>query len=264
VTPAPDSTPDVGTPLGKLRLAYDSVRELLARRDELRTVEQAQAAFESLLSAESAALAALVRRRAALRSQLLRPTIDTTSHEELIPPPPMPVGGSRSGGRVLFNPPPPAAKPPAEAKQRFRRLVNRWSSVWGLDDGLLARINAIVDNAEHLTGEALALLPWTVFARPTSPREGAATYLARLRDWGDALGEYREGLASEVQRLEVRYRGLLGIWELWRLRESGPEGEARWQAFVGEKRRAVAAEAEAVRGTIAELERQLSRGAHLP
>jgi hypothetical protein len=257
-------TPNIEAQLEELRPIYDAVQALLARRCELRTVEQAQAAFDSLLVTESEALATLIRRREAVRSELLRQTIRPTSHEALAPPPPVARAAPKPRVATPVNPTPFAVKAPAGAKQRFKRMVNRWSFVWGLDEGLLARINAIVDNDEHLAGEALALLPWEVFVTPTSKQEGGTAHAARILEWADALVEYRARLEGEVQRLEVRYRGLLGIWELWRRRESDLEGNARWQAFVEDKRQALVEEADGVQRMIAELESQTSRGVDRP
>jgi hypothetical protein len=256
--------PDVAARLGELRPVYDSVRELLVRRTELRTVEQAEAAFKGLVDAEADALAGLTRRREELEASLRRRDLDPVPHEMIAPPPPLLSQERRPDAPRADRPPPAEPVRPAGSRQRLKRLVNRWAFRWELDDGLVARINAIVDDADRPAGEALALLPWAAFASPTSDQEAASTHLARLLEWADALGEYRGRLAGEVRMLEVRYRGLLGIWELWRRRESDPGGRARWLAFAADKRRALAAEAEEVRKAVADLEGRLSEGARRP
>jgi hypothetical protein len=251
--------PTVAACLTETRPLYEDIQSLRRRRDELATVDQARAAFEELLADESRALQECQRRRGELELALRRWAVEDELPAEgeegpAVVPEPTP---RRSAEPRPVRTGPPAAPPPARpSRQRLKRLVNRWAFAWHLDGPLLGEVNRIVDDAARSLGEALALLEWAVYERPTSPQEGEAGHRARLLEWAAALREYREQLASEVGMLENRYRGYLGIWELWRRRGEGDAAAARWQAFVAEKRRLLRADIEKARRVVEELEQR--------
>lgn len=258
-------TAEIETQLADLRSIYDGIQVLLARRADLQTVEQARTVFEQLVVAETNALDGLLRRREALEVELRRRAQVAEPVAPFDPPAPIrPAVHAALRPAVPVRPPRPQETPPGKARRQLKILVNRFAYAWRLDDALRGRINGIVDDRERPLGEALALLPWSVFAEPTSSQEVRTAHQERLLAWASALGEYQTRLAAEVEMLLVRYRGWLGIWELWRQNTNMPDGGARWLAFVADKKRALEGDAQQARQAIADLERQLAREAGRP
>jgi hypothetical protein len=145
------------------------------------------------------------------------------------------------------------------ANRRLQQFARRLTNSGQLSVEALAEVNRIADDAGRPLGEAVALLDWSAYSR-RAPWEGEDTHLARLAEWGVALADYRDRLADEVGLLEARFRGLLGIWELWRWREDEPDGRAAWTNFVEGRRRALRDEADRLRHDVAALEAHLAGG----
>ncbi len=121
-------------------------------------------------------------------------------------------------------------------RRQLKKLANRWAEPWGLEASVLGRINRIADDADRPLGEALVLLDWSVFEDRTQARESEEAHLRRLVEWGEALAEFRDHLAGEIDILETRFRHWLSIWERWRSRLWSPEQESQWETFIAETR----------------------------
>jgi hypothetical protein len=141
-------------------------------------------------------------------------------------------------------------------RRRLKKMVNRWAFRWNLDATRLGQINRIADDAERPLGEALALLRWEQYQTPI-PGESGATHLDRLILWREALVEYRDQLAGEVDTLETRYRRWLGIHEQWKARGT-EEGQAAWDLFMSRTRQAMLEEIKRLDAEIKDLEAQLA------
>jgi hypothetical protein len=242
--------------LSGLRLDYDAVHALRGRREELSTVEQARAAYESVVADETRVLDALRRRKESLEREWgrrIRAPAEPGPEPWLVPWQPTGVPSPSPRPAPLPRPPRP------DAGQRLRRrltlLINQHRYVWPLTPAVLGQVNQIAEDNDRPLGEALALLPWEAFAGQAGESEEA--YLERLAEWGKALAAYRHRLEADVEVQQARLGGWLGIWQLWRAQE-GPEGQQRWEAFLAGKRRSLEEEAEGLRGEIAGLEARLA------
>jgi hypothetical protein len=247
---------DLRRRLAALRPDYDATRTAAARRDELATVEEARAAYEGLLTAESALVADLRRRRDELEREWERRSRPADPDDELGPVEPAWDPQARPWKATSAPPEPPRVEgggPDPEARYRLGLLVNQFQYAWNLGDALVGRVNQVVADPDRPLGEALALLPWTAFEEPADDDE--AGHLARLTGWGEALAEYRRRLDADNDMLETRYRGWLGIWELWRGREG--DGGKAWDTFLAQKKRALGEEAGRLREAVAGLEARL-------
>src|SRR5262249_12249516 len=154
------------------------------------TLEQAKAAHDGLLAAESAAVAGLRGRREELEQELAQLEQEPEEDEEVAP-----AAQARGSSRPPRRP--PAERPPeppprpvgSEARERFGDLVNQFRYFWQLDEDLMGQVNRIVADEDRPLGEALALLPWRTFEDPG--RDGPEEHLTRLAEWAAALEEYR-------------------------------------------------------------------------
>ncbi|HYT92730.1 MAG TPA: hypothetical protein VEL76_28695 [Gemmataceae bacterium] len=243
--------------LSELRRLYDAVQALRGRLDDLRTVEQAQAAYEAVLTVELARVTELQRRLEELRLRWGRLTARVEGAEA--EPLPWSTGTGQLWSRRAAPPrqvPTESDSPArAEARERLALLVNRFQFVWRLGAEVLGRVNEIVADEGRPLGEALALLPWEAFA--DGRREATAQQLTRLTEWEQALAEYRGRIESDVNIRETRFRSWLGVWELWRSRECDPHSGSRWDTFLAERRRALIEEADRLRQEIEDLEKRL-------
>ncbi|MCP4589480.1 MAG: hypothetical protein GY842_01920 [bacterium] len=143
-------------------------------------------------------------------------------------------------------------------RRQLKKLVNRWAGPWGLEASVLGRINRIADDADRPLGEALVLLDWSVFEDGTRARESEEAHLKRLVEWGEALTEFRDHLAGEIDILETRFRHWLSIWERWRSRRQSPEHERQWDTFIAETRRTKRDEMDRAQGEIARLKSEVA------
>jgi hypothetical protein len=246
-------------PLDRLRAVYDAVQDLRRRSAEVRTVEQAVRAYEEQLAAATAAVAELRRRCDALEREWLQRSTPTTSDETDPLPPPLgtdaPTAGPRSAGTPKAPPREPRSAVTSRARLHLGRLVMQYRYAWGLEAVLLGQVSRIVANEDRPLGEAVALLPWRVFAE--RGRDTEAAYAERLTDWQAALDEYRVRLETEIDILETRFRGSWEIWRLWRARESGAEGRQQWDTFIADSLRAQGEKAAELRRQIQDLEVRL-------
>jgi hypothetical protein len=251
--------------LAELRPVYDRVRELRGEWARLQTAEQAGAEFDRLLAEPKARLEALGRRRQELARELEARLGPVEPGGEVLPPPgpilPMPpkLRQRRDAARLPGPPDPRPPQPGQEGRKRLRELANRYWKRWGLEHPVLGEINQITDDASRSLGEALALLDWGVYERRAGAREKTdEDHLARLREWGEELRAYHARLTGQLNTFKSQHHGLLGIWELWSVRERSPEDRAAWEAFVGQARQALQEEMERVRQAVTELERRLA------
>ena len=127
-----------------------------------------------------------------------------------------------------------------------------------MEPGVQAQINQIADSPDRPLGEALSLLPWTVFENPAHRGESSEDHLARLTQWGEALREYSERLQGEIETLELQYHRWLGIWEQWCAcgwnTTEGPDAvqRERWDDFLEAGR-------QDLRRKMAEVQREIAR-----
>jgi hypothetical protein len=236
-----------------LRAVYDAVHELEARCAGLRAIDQARDEYAALVAddqrAADQARADLLRLEAEEAAANAKPVADRDEWAA-IPHQQRPDTPANAGPAPAPPPPPP---PPPDRKA-FRKQVNRFRSVWGLDAALLGRVNRIADGVDRPLGEALALLPWVAFE--PGPGETADEHAARLRTWAAALAEYREFLEDEARALDGRTAGWRGIWEAWEAKAT-PDGQGKWTALVDGKRDALRAEAEGFRSKAAAVRERL-------
>jgi hypothetical protein len=237
-----NQSPSVPSQSAEVRPVYDKVRILRAQWTELQSIPQAQAAYETALAAERDELAALQQRRDDLEDAQRR--LEPSRYVPPVSPQPGPAGPRRpEWGPLREQVFVPAELPwgqsqPVVARIRLKKLINRWRFVWGLDPGVQAQINQIADSPDRPVGEALSLLPWSVFDNSAHPGESSEDHLQRLIQWGEALREYGDRLQEEIERLKLHYHRWLGIWEQWR--ECGwnttegatPAQRERWDAFL--------------------------------
>ncbi len=253
--------------LGELRPLYDEIQQMRERRQELESVEQARDAYESLLAEEEVLLSRLRGRKAEIEQEKSRGLLTASQPrwDQFLPPeprrtevPPARPSASPVPVGAALAPSPPEVRPKSSRVRRnVKKMVARWSHAWNLAANVRARINRVADDVERPLGEALALLDWSVFKDRTRSHEREDTYLKRLAEWGEALAEYRDLLAGEIDIQETRFRRWLGIWELWQGRDRSAADQDRWTSFVAETRRAKREEAAALEGEIAQIEQEL-------
>jgi len=243
--------------LEKIRPVYSEIQQMRARCDDLQTVETARADYESLIAIESSELDGLKKRKVELETKLRRQEMIKSSYGSGFKPWETEF---RSRGPIPPPLPPPPPPPNEEAilatRRRFQKFFNRYAHSLHLSTAVLGKINRIAEDIDRPLGEALALLEWHVFQVHTR-RESNDNYLVRLAEWGEALAEYHGWLAGEIDTLETRFRRWMNIWELWQERDPGNEGQARWETFVEETRRALREEIGRLKEEIADLETRL-------
>jgi hypothetical protein len=250
--------------LDELHPIFDAVVELHRRWEELQTVELADRAYQEELAEETRRLADLQARRDRLeglwqrRSRPVEADADVAAWE--------PAWGQEAAPlQPTSRPPPPAEKPTvsgSQARRSLARLLNRFRYDWQLEDAILGLVNRIVADEDRPLGEALVLLPWKAFEE--AGRDTEPGHLERLAEWRAALVEYRGRLEADVDILEARFRGFLGIWELWRGRERDAQGHQLWRDLIDEQRRALDAESTRLRLEIVDLETRLREAGEKP
>jgi hypothetical protein len=229
-------------------------------------VDQARAEYEALAAKETAELAEKERKKQELDAEWRRRTLVVeTLGRDLVSPGSFRPGqaGRRPGGRQEVSRRPdvsPSASSGRETilatRRGLKKLVNRWAFTWNLKDDVLGQINRIADDTDRPLGEALVLLDWSLFEGRVYPHESDQAHLDRLTHWSEALAEYRDQLAGDIDTLETRYRRWLGIWEQFKARTS-PDGQARWEAFIAETRQATQRRIDQLNQEIADREAQL-------
>jgi hypothetical protein len=258
---------DIHARLEELRRARGDLEGLRARWEALQTVERARADYEQLTADQAARLDGLRRRKQELEAECYRlsqgPAEEAGEEPAPFPEPDVPPAAPRPS--AWQEPPARPAGPGAAGpgRQLLKRLVNRWQHAWGLAAALVGQVNRIADDADRPLGEALLLLPWGACEGRVAG-ETAQARQARLTEWRDALREYHVRLAAEIDIFETRFRGWLGIWELWLRRHEGAEGQARWATFLDQKRRATAQEIAGLEGEVAALEARLRQARGRP
>lgn len=249
--------------LQKVRGLLDGIGRLHSELHALQTIEAAQAEYASLLNDSTSVLSALERHKALLEEQLRAMEADGAMDDEG-PPLAMAAGAVRQPSdwrpksrNVPRRPAAPDHEAAMECRRRLKKLVNRWAYAWRLTGEVVGELNQIADDADRPLGEALVLLDWRIYAERVGPHESGDLHLERLREWQQALEEFRERLASQFDMLETRFRGWRGIGELWSQRERSQEDRVRWTNFIAEQRRLAAEKAAQLQQTTAVLESRL-------
>jgi hypothetical protein len=129
----------------------------------------------------------------------------------------------------------PPLPPSGRVRERLFELVNRFKDEWKLD-AVLSQINQVLVE-DRPTGEVLVLLPWEAFARPLAGIEAAERHRTRLEAWRQALEEYQWLLQDEVELLELRLRGWIGVHQLWQSRSDGSAGNDAWNEYLRQAHR---------------------------
>ncbi len=225
---------EIKTRLAAIRPVYDEVQQLRGRRDALQTVVQARDAYIAFFVRETEELKKLERKKQALYARSRRDRLRSGRASGPQPPVSQPT-----------SPPPRGIKTVKLARRRDKTLaarrhlkifVTRWRHVLRLGDEIVGRINSIADDLERPWGEALMLLEWRVFEDDTPFGGDSERHLVRLEEWRAAFADYRRRLKGEIDTLEIRFRGFLGIWRLWKDRGS-PEGKAVWEDAIARERK---------------------------
>lgn len=260
---------------------YAAARRLHDELQALQTVDQAYAAYNTLLGGEERHMETLRQRVASLEreKQLLIEQLELSSlgYEEAYGEADEIV--SRRDERHIEESRKEEQGVKEEsinpirltrARERFQRLVNRFSYFLGVNDTVRAQINQIVGNPERPLGEALLLLDWDAFRNRIDPpgSESDERYCERLKDWRESLREYIEKAEGDVRAIEVRYGGpRMRIWKAWRDVDSGDP--SKWEQLIKDTRTAFAhqgAEFEkqiaALEADIADLKAKRSGGTH--
>jgi hypothetical protein len=254
---------EVQTHLSEIGPVYEKARRLRARWEALQTVEQARAEYNELFSddeeeierweARKAQLEREARRRAAAgrkgRSYLKGSGAD---HAPPMAPPPSPA-------------PPPQRRSLTAARRRLQDQASRFQHWWRLDSATLARINRIADDVDRPLGEAIALLDWTAFQTrlrtPTVVYESESEHAERLGGWRRELDDYVKALEGDISALENTYGGwMMHVWDTWRERSAGAEGQARWDALIEQKRLSNAAKLDGLKKAVTALEEEAAGG----
>jgi hypothetical protein len=252
---------EIQAQLDAIRPVYDDIQQMRARWEDLQTIKTARDDYESLIVTESSERDDLKTRRDELdakwrRLALLMETTEVLAVGEFKPWKTM----FSSRGPMLPRPVPPHPPPNQEAvlaaRRRFKKFANRWAYSLHLSTAVLKNINCIADDVDRPLGEALALLDWSVFQVHTR-RESNKDHIGRLTEWGETLIEYHDWLVGEIDTLETRFRRSMDIWKRWRERNQGSEGQARWETFIAETRRALQAEITDLKSEITDLETRL-------
>ena len=252
--------------LNELRAVYADVLQQRARWEALQTVELVSAEYTMLLAQDVGEREDLDQRKKDLQEEKRRLSLASEPEAE---PTAFPIRSVWMEYRSPQDHTPQlqASLPPRgranraeeeEARLRFKKLVNRWAYSWRMDTTVLGQVNRIVD-AEGPLGEALSLLNWSVFAGCTHPRESEEAHLARLEEWGAAVMEYSDRLASDIGIKETRFQRWLHIWELWQRRGESHHGQATWLTFIAESRRAIQDQIAQLKDEIHHLEEEIAR-----
>ena len=246
----------VKTRLDEIHAVYLEIEKLKQRLTDLQTVEQARAEYEKLVATEESKLTNLEQQKRKLEDDLRSLTVRkqplgrprSVPKPTNLPPPKIPSSHEKSDE-------PTKKKPGTEAREKLKRLLNRYYR-FQLDASVLGQINRIAEDVERPLGEALALLDWSIFEDYASD----ASHLEQLNQWGDELQEYRQYLSGEVDMLELRFRDYLGgIWERWRTRDQSPENLLAWQTFITETQLAKQAEAAKLEEDIRQIKEKIAQ-----
>ncbi len=141
---------------------------------------------------------------------------------------------------------------------QIQKLINRWRFFWKIDPTVIGQFNRIVVNVERPIGEALILLNWSLYQEGIYAGEGPVSHLERLKQWHQALIEYNVWLNAEFHTQQVRFQGLLPVWEIWRQRDL-PDGNERWQLLIERTRQAKQAEIVRFTQEINEISQEIMR-----
>jgi hypothetical protein len=249
---------DIQARLNEGRPIYDAIQQMHAEWLELQSVDQANTEYARLMNEEDKALEFLTQRKQSLEADKRKLTLPYETIQER--PVPRPVSGHDRSPSHLPKFRSLAPRPNREAilatRSQLKKMVNRWAYSWRLEPAVQSQINCIADDPNRPLGEALILLDWSVYENRALTHENETSHLARLIEWGQALLEYRDQLAAEIDTLKTRFRRVLPIWELWRKRET-VEGRQAWEGHIAEARRIKQGEIARLKDRIADLETEL-------
>lgn len=235
---------DIQALLDELHRVYNEIQQKRVQWENLQTVDLARAEYESLVAKEKGKLADLQKRKKALEAEkrvlVLAPELDRDDFEFRLGSGSvrMKHQPSRWHSSQMRSAEPPKVEANHLAKlverHQLKKLVNRFRYSWQLDPAVLGQINRIADDIDRPLGEALVLLDWSVFADRSRTQESPEMHLARLSQWRGALVEYLSWLERDIGSLEMRFRGWLHVWELWRARDQSVQSLELWMTFITE------------------------------
>ncbi|MEM7578415.1 MAG: hypothetical protein AAF316_00945 [Cyanobacteria bacterium P01_A01_bin.80] len=237
---------------------YTEIQKLKQHLENLQTVEAARAEYNQLIIKEETKLKSLEEQKEKLMvEQRILTTTKTKSRPTIKFPKytPKSTDNNLPKKTEINRIPKPDEnnknKLKAEAKKKFKRFLSRY---YQHQLKTLGQINCIADDVDSPFGEALALLPWSIFEDYARRNAGNPE---RLNELGKELQEYRQQLSDKLNMMELMYRDCLGIWKKWRSREQSPENLQVWETFIAETRRAKQAQVEELKIDISQLEEKI-------
>jgi hypothetical protein len=253
-------TPSLETHLEQIRLIWDEIHHLRQRSEILQSVEQACREYQQAIASEEHQITALKQEKNHLLEEKLRLIQAQEEFDDSFTPPP----NGQINPRINPHPTPslasdfqPNQEPAMAARNRLKKLANRWARHWELDNVVLGLVNRIADDSERPMGEALILLNWNVFAQSTPTERTEEAHLIRLVEWEEALLDYQQHLSGEIDTIETRLRGWLAIWEQWRVRDQSPENYQRWETLLTQTKQAKLKEIAVLTGELDQLKQEI-------
>ncbi len=252
-------TPSLETRLAKIRLIWDEIHHLRKRSEILQSVEQACCEYQQAIASEEHQITALKQEKNYLLEEKRRLIQAQNEFDDSFIRPSWPL-------KPIINPHStpslssdfqPNQESAMAARNRLKKLANRWAKHWALDNVVLGLVNRIADDRERPMGEALILLNWNVFAQSTPTERTQEAHLIRLVEWEEALIDYQHHLSGEIDTIETRFRGWLAIWEQWRVRDQSSENYQRWETLLKQTKQAKLKEIAVLTGELDQLKQEI-------
>lgn len=238
--------------LDEIRTTLKDIDTMKKHLQELQGVDRARAEYESHIVDLTTELKDLEKKIGELSKHMLsdpiiQPVVISPHIRPTVIHPPSWTGKSRQ--KIAHSQRLPNRETDRGALRReLKKLVGRRYYDWGLGIDKLKQINCIADDVKRPLGEALVLLDWKLFEGLVHPGESGQKHLERLVQWGEALTEYRDKLAGEIDTQETRWSRLMGIWKQWRplnearqalskAQQSLDKAKSDWEAFIDKTRK---------------------------